>query len=62
LAGRFVRGNFEFGMLAPFLVAAFCGGLVGAHLGANFFSGRVLQRVLGAVLIIAAYKLIVVVL
>jgi len=62
LAGRFLRGNFEVGMLAPFLVAAFCGGLVGSHLGANLFSGRTLQRALGIVLIIAAYKLIVVVL
>lgn len=61
LAGRFLRGNFEIGMLAPFLIAAVLGGLVGSHLGANFFSGRTLQRVLGVVLIIAAYKLILVV-
>jgi len=62
LAGRFLRGSFEVGMLAPFLVAAFCGGLVGSHLGAHLFSGRTLQRALAVVLIIAAYKLIVVVL
>jgi len=49
-------------MLTPFLVAAFCGGLVGSHLGAHRFSGWTLQRALAAVLIIAAYKLIVVVL
>jgi len=62
LAGRFLRDNFEIGLLAPFLLAALCGGLVGSHLGANLFSGRTLQRALGVVLIIAAYKLIVVVL
>lgn len=61
LAGRFLRGNFEIGMLAPFLLAAFLGGMVGSHLGANLLSGRTLQRALGVVLIIAAYKLIVVV-
>jgi hypothetical protein len=60
LAGRFLRGNFEIGLLAPFLAAAVFGGLVGSYFGANFFSGRTLRRALGVVLIIAAYKLIVV--
>jgi uncharacterized membrane protein YfcA len=34
------------------------GGLVGSHLGANRFSGRALRRLLGVVLLIAAYKLV----
>jgi hypothetical protein len=60
LAGRFTGGLFEIGLLAPFVAAAFLGGLAGAHLGANLFSSRTLQRALGVVLIIAAYKLLVV--
>lgn len=62
LVGRFFSGSFEIGMLAPFVLAAFLGGLAGANLGANKFSSLTLRRALGVVLIIAAYKLIVVML
>jgi uncharacterized membrane protein YfcA len=58
LAGRLTGGSFEIGLLTPFVLAAFFGGMVGAHLGANKFSGLVLRRMLGVVLIIAAYKLV----
>lgn len=61
LAGRFLSGSFEIGVLAPFVLAAFLGGLAGANLGANKFSGLTLRRVLGVVLLIAAYKLVAVV-
>lgn len=60
LAGRFLSGSFEIGVLAPFVLAAFLGGLAGANLGANKFSGITLRRVLGVVLMIAAYKLVAV--
>jgi len=62
LAGRFMSSRLEIGVLAPFVVAAFLGGLAGSHLGANRFSGRTLRRLLGVVLLIAAYKLVAAVL
>lgn len=59
LLGRFLYGNFELGtgFLIPFIIAAFCGGLVGSHLGANLLSGPTLRRILAIVLLIAAFKL-----
>jgi hypothetical protein len=60
LAGRLASSNFEIGLLAPFVGAAFLGGIVGSYLGANQFSSLTLRRVLGVVLIIAAYKIVVV--
>lgn len=58
LLGRYLYGNFELGMvmLIPFIIAAFGGGLVGSHLGANLLSGPTLRRILGIVLLIAAFK------
>lgn len=57
LSGRFVGGSFEVGMLASFVLAAFLGGVVGSHLGANLFSGRILRSVLGVLLLVASYRL-----
>lgn len=58
LAGRFVRGALGYGMLWPLLIAAFAGGIVGSHLGANHFSGALLKRLLAVVLLVAALKLL----
>ncbi len=48
------------GSVMPLVVAAFAGGLIGARLGANHFSGLWLRRVLAAVLVVASVKLLVV--
>lgn len=42
----------------PLLIAAMAGGLAGASMGANRFSGLLLRRMLGGVLLIAAGKLL----
>ena len=57
LAGRLIAGRLAVGSLWPLLLAAFAGGLVGARLGANHFSGVWLRRLLALVLAIAAGKL-----
>jgi len=59
IVGRVARGGFEFSAAVPFIAAAFLGGLVGSHFGANRFSGMALRRILSAVLLIAAFKLVV---
>lgn len=58
LAGRFVRGAVDYGTLWPLLLAAFAGGLLGSRLGANHFSGALLKRLLAVVLLVAALKLL----
>lgn len=58
LGGRAVRSGLEYGSFAPLLAAALIGGLCGAHLGANHFSGRTIKRVLAVVLLVAAAKLV----
>lgn len=58
LAGRFVRGNLEFGAPLFLVFIAFVGGLIGSHMGANKFSGLTLRRLLALVLLIAAVKLV----
>lgn len=59
IVGRTARGGFEFSTAVPFIVAALLGGLLGSHFGANKFSGMALRRLLSAVLVIAAFKLVV---
>lgn len=59
ITGRVARGGFEFSAAVPFIVAAFLGGLAGSHFGANRFSGMTLRRILSAVLLVAAFKLVV---
>lgn len=59
LIGRLTREGIHYGFLWPLLIAAFAGGLLGARLGANHFSGRTLRRVLAVVLVVAAIKLVV---
>ena len=58
LVGRAARAGLAYGTLWPLLLAALLGGMAGAHLGANHFSGRALQRVLAVVLLVAAAKLL----
>ena len=60
LVGRAARSGLAYGPLVPLLVAASIGGLIGAHLGANHFSGKALKRLLAVVLLIAAAKLLLV--
>ncbi len=59
LGGRAVRSGLEYGTLWPLLTAALIGGWVGAHLGANHFSGQTIKRVLAVVLLVAAAKLLI---
>ena len=59
IVGRVVRGGFEFSTAVPFIAAALLGGIVGSYYGANRFSGMTLRRILSAVLLIAAFKLVV---
>lgn len=60
LTGRLFSDTFAVKELAPFLLAAFVGGIVGSRLGAKRFSSLTLRRLLGVVLIVASVKLIVV--
>ena len=59
LGGRLTRDAIVLGNLAPLLVAAFIGGLMGSYYGANRFSGLMLRRILAVVLIVAVFKLII---
>ena len=58
LAGRLVRGEGFDPALLPLVVAALLGGLVGSYWGAGRARSAALCRVLGVVLVIAAFKLI----
>ncbi|MBM4161483.1 MAG: sulfite exporter TauE/SafE family protein [Ignavibacteria bacterium] len=58
LAARFARDSVQAEDVLPLIVAAFLGGWVGSHYGANRFSGLLLRRVLAAVLIVAAAKMV----
>lgn len=60
IVGRILRGGFEFSAAPPFIVAAFLGGLAGSHYGANRFAGMTLRRILSAVLLIAAFRLVII--
>ncbi len=60
LLGRFVSHNLVVGNLLPLLAAAAVGGWLGAYLGATRFSSLTLRRLLAFVLLLAAFKLVVV--
>lgn len=58
LAGHLSRGNVEY---VPFLLIAavvLCGGMLGSYVGARFARPRVLQILLGIVLLVAGAKLL----
>ena len=59
LAGRLVAGRLMIGSPALLVIAALTGGVVGSRLGAHHFSGIGLRRLLAAVLLVAAVKLLV---
>jgi len=58
LGGRAVRGTLDVMPAVLPVMAAFAGGLLGSHLGANRFSGVMLRRVLAVVLLLASVKLL----
>ena len=57
LVGRGVGGTLEMGVLLWLVPAAFAGGLLGSSLGSRRFSGPLLRRLLGVVLLVASGKL-----
>lgn len=62
IAGRLTQAYFAVGSLLPFIVVAAAGGYLGSSWGARRFSNLTLRRLLGVVLIMAALKLLSVVL
>ena len=58
VAGRLIAGRLVIGLLVPLVVAAFAGGALGSRLGADYFSGAWLRRLLAVVLLVAAGKLL----
>jgi uncharacterized membrane protein YfcA len=60
LAGRSLRGGLEIGTIWPFIAAAAVGGMIGSSVGASKLTARVLRRLLGVVLLVAAFKLVIV--
>ena len=58
LSSRVISHNADFGIIPALTLAAFAGGLVGSSLGARTFSSLALRRVLAAVLVTAAVKLL----
>ncbi|CAN5587389.1 sulfite exporter TauE/SafE family protein [soil metagenome] len=59
IVGRVCTHSFTIGSDWSFLVAAFAGGVIGSHLGANIFSQNALKRMLALVLGIASAKLLI---
>lgn len=58
LSSRMISHNADFGIIPVLPLAAFAGGLLGSSLGARIFSSLALRRVLAAVLVTAAVKLL----
>ncbi len=58
LVGRFSSGQIEAGVAPSLVLAAFIGGVTGAHFGANKLSEKTMKILLSTVLLIAAGKLI----
>ena len=59
LAGRLTSRSLAIGDVWPLWLAACIGGIVGARLGANQFSGQTLKRLLAVILLIVAAKLLI---
>jgi hypothetical protein len=59
LLGRAFTNSIEWHLLAPLVLVAFAGGLLGSQLGANRFTGIQLKRLLACVLVLAALKIVV---
>lgn len=58
LLGRLIHGGIQIGNLYPLLISAFIGGLIGSYYGSRKLANVTLSRILGIVLLIAAFKLI----
>jgi len=58
LAGHLSRSSFDFAGVMPLIIAAVSGGFLGSRMGAFKLRPRILQGVLGIVLIMAGAKLI----
>jgi uncharacterized membrane protein YfcA len=58
LAARFFGGTPDWELLIPLGLAVFLGGQVGSRLGARHFHPRLIQQILGLVLLIASLKLL----
>ena len=58
LSGRLLSGTLVVNDMAPLVIPAFIGALIGSHLGANKFARALLCRILAAVLLLAAVKLL----
>lgn len=58
LLGRAARSSLAYQGFWPLLIAALAGGIIGARLGANHFSGKALKRLLALILLVAAGKLV----
>ncbi|PZM78034.1 MAG: sulfite exporter TauE/SafE family protein [Candidatus Melainabacteria bacterium] len=58
LVGRAATNRLEFGSIMPYLVASFIGAIAGSFLGSKKLKNNILRRALGAVLIVAVYKLL----
>jgi uncharacterized membrane protein YfcA len=58
LIGRSLQGNFSVGSFLPWLMFAFVGGSLGSWWGTKRFSNITLRRLLAAVLVVAAMKMI----
>lgn len=59
IVGRLLTHSFTVGSDWSFVLAAFAGGAIGSHLGANIFSQNALKKTLALVLGIASAKLLV---
>lgn len=57
IAGKLVSARFALDNVAPFLVAAIAGALLGSRAGCSKFSGLTLRRMLAAVLLVAVAKI-----
>ena len=57
LAGRAWGGTLHFGEFGPILIVfGIMGGLAGSYLGARFYSGQMIHRLLGVILLIAVAR------
>ncbi|MBL0060802.1 MAG: sulfite exporter TauE/SafE family protein [bacterium] len=59
IAGRAIANKLVVTPAIGLIIAALTGGIIGSHLGSRYFDGMALRRILAAVLLIAAWKLIV---
>jgi len=58
LYGQLLKSSVDWVALQPLIGVAFAGGLLGSHLGAERLPGVWLRRILGVVLLLAAFKLL----